>query len=999
MNRHAKGAGVRKVLAGFFFCISLCVATLSLAQSRMRQYEVDIPVRPLTQALQQFSAQTQLQHGYLPTDEAEERILVGPVQGYYTADEILTKLLPAGFTFEWIDTRTVSIVPPPTRSPPGGVDQEVTATDHQRAAVLLEQQLSMAFGDGRGGSARSPYHWDDRIVVEASRILDSGLDLDVPTRVIDREQIQASGASTIVDLLKQVTQQPFILSEPHLGDGTQFADLRGLGFDTTLVLINGRRTIATASSLSFNAFDLNSIPLAVVERIEIISDSTSAIHGADAIGGVFNIVLRDDVPEPTLDIDYGAAAGGAVERHAALSASGSGKRARGSVVFDYFDRGPLLGRERDRWANQDFTRFGGMDWRSPTASPGNVSSISFANLPGLSSSFAAIPAFGVGTSLTPTDFLPMAEQRNLESLYQYNSVLYEGTRKGAMAQGEYHLTPGVSAFGELLYVDRDNTREVEPPALTGVIVPATNPYNPFSEDVRVDTLIKDLGPRLSTRSAEMFRVVAGGRGRVRDWDWEVSLHKSQDDDTTVRTKELDPARVAAALAATDTDHALNVFGASGANSPQLLASLLAEPARSRFLTEATQAIAYAGGPLFSVPAGRVTAIVGGEWRDDHVQYDIAAPADLAGSHDRSVAAAFAEVRVPFVGPAAKVPAMHELSLIVSGRVDRYSDVGDSFNPQYALIWQPVSALTLRSSFADSFRPPSLFDLYMPLVQVPVPTADPARNGEFAFPIWAAGGNRDLQPSNANSFTTSVLFAPAGRTDLRIAANYWRIRIDDTVGVPSASRLLAAEDRFPGRIIRGEPSAADLAAGLPGPLQMIDVTRLNSGTIRTSGTDYSASFVLDTRVGRFVPSLSATWVHDFVTSDLIDGPGITRVGVANLQGSIARWKAAAGMAWSRRGIGVSSTVRYVPSYDDVDIFGHRNGREVHSQSVVDVQLSLDLGEMASQDSHWSGFEIRAGCINLFDEEPPFAEVGLLGGYDTSQGDLRQRFAYLKLAKKF
>ena len=103
----------------------------------------------------------------------------------------------------------------------------------------------------------------------------------------------------------------------------KFADLRGLGFDTTLVLINGRRTIATASSLSFNAFDLNSIPLGAVERIEIVSDSTSAIYGADAIGGVLNIVLRENIPEPRLDIDYGAAAGGGVERHAAFGASGA----------------------------------------------------------------------------------------------------------------------------------------------------------------------------------------------------------------------------------------------------------------------------------------------------------------------------------------------------------------------------------------------------------------------------------------------------------------------------------------------------------------------------------------------------------------------------------------------------------------------------------------------------------------------------------------------------
>ena len=196
-----------------------------------------------------------------------------------------------------------------------------------------------------------------------------------------------------------------------------------------------------------------------------MSDSTSAIYGADAIGGVVNIVLRENIPEPRLDIDYGAADGGAVERHAAFGASGSYGRARGSIVLDYFDRSPLLGRERDRWNNQDFTRFGGRDWRSPTASPGNVSSATLENLPGLSSSFAAIPAASPGATLTPADFLSTAGQRNLESLLRYQSIADAGTRKAAIAQGEYALAQQLTAYGELLYVDGETSKQFEPPAL------------------------------------------------------------------------------------------------------------------------------------------------------------------------------------------------------------------------------------------------------------------------------------------------------------------------------------------------------------------------------------------------------------------------------------------------------------------------------------------------------------------------------------------------------
>src|SRR4029453_12058679 len=164
------------------------------------------------------------------------------------------------------------------------------------------------------------------VLVEASRIAFDTLDLDIPVTVMDRRQIKGLGASTVTDLLRYVTQQTHTMRESFLGDGQQFAALRGLGLDTTLVLINGHRTVATASSLTFNAFDLNSIPLGAVERVEIVSESTSAMHGADAIAGVVNVVLRENIPEPTLDMDYGAAAGGAVERHAAFSVSGSNSR-------------------------------------------------------------------------------------------------------------------------------------------------------------------------------------------------------------------------------------------------------------------------------------------------------------------------------------------------------------------------------------------------------------------------------------------------------------------------------------------------------------------------------------------------------------------------------------------------------------------------------------------------------------------------------------------------
>jgi iron complex outermembrane receptor protein len=667
-------------------------------------------------------------------------------------------------------------------------------------------------------------------------------------------------------------------------------------------------------------------------------------------------------------------------------------------VLDYFDRSPLLGRERDRWNNQDFTRFGGRDWRSPTASPGNVSSITGEELPGLPSSFAAIPSTTPG-ALTPADFVSTAGTRNLESLSRYHSVGQSGTRKGAFAHGEFGLARQLTAYAELLYTDGEMSYQFEPPALSGALVSSANPYNPFGADVLVDALLTDLGSKTVTRRTEMIRSAGGLRGRVSDWDWDISLQKTQDNAITVRNGDLDPLLVGTALAASDPAEALNPFGGGGANSPALLTSLLAPPSRSRFRTEATQWVASVRGPLATLPAGALELTAGAEWREEQVRYDKGAPENFSGSNQRSIVAGFGEVRLPLFSEAARVPVLGEIALVLSGRFDDYSDVGQVFNPEYALIWRPTSALTLRTSVAQSFRPPPLFDLYMPHIDAPIPIADPARDGEFALPIWHAGGNPGLEPSAADSLNIGLRFEPKWSQAVRIAANYWRIAVDDTIGIPSAARLLAAEDLFPDRIHRGPPSASDLAAGRAGPVQLIDITRMNFGSVRTSGVDVSASVVLDTRAGRFRPELSGTWVHDYTTSNLVDGLDVSRVGVANFQGTIPRWRAVAALNWNRESFGITSSVRYVPSYDDVVFFGVRNGRRVASQAIVDAQLSIDLGQVAVGRSPWNGFELRVGAFNVFDEEPPFTEMALFSGYDVTQADLRQRFAYVKLSKKF
>jgi iron complex outermembrane receptor protein len=155
-----------------------------------------------------------------------------------------------------------------------------------------------------------------------------------------------------------------------------------LGKGATLVLIDGRRTITSAFLGAQGGFDLNSIPLAAVDRIEVLSDSASAIYGADAVGGVVNVILKKNIESPSASFYYGGADGGADETRASLAAGLSGDRFRVSATLDYLYRDFLMGSQRDRSANADFRRFGATDFRVATADPGNILSATAANLPG-----------------------------------------------------------------------------------------------------------------------------------------------------------------------------------------------------------------------------------------------------------------------------------------------------------------------------------------------------------------------------------------------------------------------------------------------------------------------------------------------------------------------------------------------------------------------------------------------------------------------------------------
>lgn len=859
-----------------------------------------------------------------------------------------------------------------------------------------------------GGAARhASAEQSEVIVVTGSRLKrPAGDEGPTPVVTFDRRRIEELGVTNVADVLGYLPQQPFSVNETSNLGGARQVRLRGLGSGTTLVLINGRRTVTSAVQAGQNFFDLNTIPLPAVERVEVLSSSASAVYGADALGGVVNIVLKRAIDRPQLDLYYGGAEGGAEERRASLSFGHAGDRWNAAITLDYFDRDYLFGTERPYTANQDYRALGGLDRRSQLASPGNITSNTTDNLPGLNSRIAAVPAGSTGIGLTPASFAATAGQINYENLTSYFSITPRARRYSAAGTFDYKLADGLTFFAEALFRNSEDVRIQTPPILSNALVPASNAFNPFGVPVRVNLALTGFsgspnGGQTNIVKSDFWRGVAGVTAHMGRWEGELSVLRIHETGTSRTDAVVNTARLNAALASSDPAAAFNPFQDGPGGSPTLLASLLDPDRVSRFRSDALQASVFVRGPLVDLPAGSVDMVLGAEARSEGINIGLAGTAGITPiDRERNTEAIFGELRVPIVGPDMGVPLMRSLVATLAGRYDHYSDFGGTSNPEVGVEWRPVGDLLLRGSWGGSFRPPSLYQLYFPATTLSGPTTDSLRNNEVVVVNTLTGGNPGLQPEKATALSAGALFTPGGRFNLRFGANWWRIRQDLRILTLSAPFIIANAGLFPGRVVRQAPTPADVAAGLPGRLVSVDLSNVNSGLLNTSGIDFEASGRIETAIGVFSLNAAATWVDYYRIADLPNQVPADRVGQAASANTVPRWRAVSTLGWSRDGASLAITTRWTSSYADVvPATNVRNGRRISSQAIVDLDGSIDLGRAGLDNGFVKGLTFRAGVKNLFDRTPDYAEVGGSFGVDTSQIDVRQRFIYAGLSKRF
>jgi outer membrane receptor protein involved in Fe transport len=1004
-------------------CVALAPAT---AQAATRHYEFNVAAGPLGSALNSYARQTGRQLLY------KSNLVAGlsapTLRGSLSADQALARLLAgtrirvrrAGRNVFVLTTASnaVAEAPPAARvrpqSPRRSAPTPLPARPPEQAASPAEEE---------GGP---------EIVVTGTHIRRAG---EVASQVISigRTDIEQSGYGTVAEVIASLPQNfggtatedtsltgaDRSIQNTGLGAG---ANLRGLGSDATLTLVNGRRLAGSGGKGDFA--DLSSIPTAAIERVEVLTDGASALYGSDAIGGVVNIILRKSVEGGETRLRAGSATSGGADDIQLGQLLGT-RWQGGRIVagYEYQHRSALEAADRRYTRSADLRPLGGSDRRLFFSNPGTI--LAFDPAVGSFVPAFAIPRGQDGTHLQPSDFRPGS---NLENQLAGTDLLPRQTRHSGYAHVEQEVGSAVRLFLEGRYSHRRFA--FDSPASTAFVqVDASNPYfvspdgAPFS--LIAYSFAEELGPTRNSGTVEAWSGTAGGSVELGgDWLLDVYATRAVENNRNDTTNIVQTDYLAEASGAvpdspgtpfrTGSSGFFNPYGEGRVNSHTILDFVSQGYSRERIDSRLTTFNIKADGALFDLPGGAVRLAAGGTWRRESFFrggesfYFGDAPRPLAGTDtDRTIKAGFAEILVPLFGPGNATTGFNRLELSAAVRHERYSDFGSTTDPKFGIVWEPMDGLRLRGSYGTSFRAPALREIGDPLVVGPTQLPDEAGNNRPV--LFLSGGNPDLGPERARSLTIGARVASPSLHGLNAELNFFRTSFTDRIGTPAFEDILNAlrDPIFAPFVTRVDPAgnAADRQQVLdlinhPGSIvpdflppeiftAIVDGRFVNTARVVVRGLDANVSHSF--RIGEADTSLgfNASYLLDFKRQITPVAPLINRVDTVGNPVDL-RVRATGSVNW--RNWGATASVNYVDSYvDDVS----NPDRKVDSWTTVDLQLRYEprLRGIAR------GLTLSLSVQNLFDADPPFVDQVGGYGYDAANADPLGRFVALQLIKRW
>jgi iron complex outermembrane receptor protein len=903
------------------------------------------------------------------------------------------------------------------------------------AIVRVGNAAAPAPGEIEAGSAAANnVSAEEPIVVTGSRI--PNVAPTSPLVVLTQENIRRSGAATIEDASRTIPQNFSSVNSSNatqaeeslgiLGLGNGAFNLRGLGADATLVLINGRRTAGSAA-LNGEAVNINTIPLSSVERIEILTDGASAIYGSDAIGGVVNIILKRNrgfSADSHVRYEDSSTSGNSYLVDQAISLGWGSGAIHASVGYRKTE---AVNAADFGFTTFDFRDRGGFDQRGiRSGQPGTID-LSFFE-------FVALPANNNGLNFTAADLIspyiidPATGNPRLDAIgnpvispnfpastrAEFLQASPETRNLSARVGVEQDVNPNIRIFADVLYSENKVNSVLGVPRIEA-FVPASNAFNDLGQEVFVSYLpTRELANGVisadTARNNQERLDISGGiqvTNFWRDWGANFTATLARDQQSFSRTQiDVNTPEFEAMIASSNPQQTINLFGNGTAQNNSVLAGLVTVHAAPTIRVKLQGYDLSLNGTVLNLPGGAVRTSIGAEYRREALR-------GLTASAVRKVSAVFGEIAIPIFGENLRFAGMDSLLLIGAARWEEYSLNGDfnangqadddarkfsQLSPRIGIRWRPASDLTILANWSRSFRAPTSTSLFG------VPSVFPAGIFSFLDPLAPGGprvvfpgvtfvANPALHPETATSWTAEITWAPRRIPGLRVSVGYNNTDFVDrlTSGfatiINNSAAVLTNPEVIPGFVVTRD-------AG--GNLTRVLVPRQVNAAVRASeAVDFSASYDFRTNMGAFHLGLAGVRSINVREQAFVGGPLLQLSGTT--QGP-SRWVGYTRLGWEYGGFDADIFVRHTSSYSN-QFFNRQNENRaperVAAYTTVDLNLSYSFRQTGNV---LNGLRLSVGARNLFNADFPFID-NVFGPYDPSRVDVRGRVLFLDVTKSF
>lgn len=852
----------------------------------------------------------------------------------------------------------------------------------------------------------------DAVTVTGSHIKRAAISGVGPVTVIDAEAIERSGAISVETLLQRLPSAAGFAGNQTSaywndgGWGTTGVNLRGLGRSRTLVLINGRRVVNGGSGAN-SSVDLSVIPVALIERIEVLKDGASAIYGADAVAGVVNIITKKKFDGVEASVRYGQTFQSDGEEGAAdLTWGMSGDRGSIMAAINYSESGAINMADRAPCglgeSNGQLVCVGSSATIGGRALLANGRRVNFNQDPnGDGDFFETYSGAKHGFNGNP-----------------YLNAVNPIKRVSFSTFGNLSLNDDLRLFTELMYTNRQSNQLATPGSIgqfRPVRIAADHPTNPTGQNLLLERRrLFEAGVRDFSQEVDTFRTVLGLEGQFGvGWDWSAAVNwgRSTGVDGSNNVANLD--RVEQTL---NTSICSNAPGAAipcgdylgfGDISPEVLDYIMFTN-RDNGGNEQKSFTANLSGQVFELPAGWVGVATGVEirkergWRDPD-QLTVLGIGNtnqqdpIAGEY--TAKEVFAEIAVPLLQDAFLA---QSLTLNAAVRYSDYDLFGDDTNYKVGLDWQIVPSLKVRANYATAFRIPGIPELFGGVSEGTLTTTDPCsrwsslpassvvrQNCQTAgVPadyvqlgnaiLTTVGGNRNLQPEDAETLTVGVVWTPTFVENLTLTADYFNVRIDNAIQRISGSTKLSVCYNTPGLSHLFCSPSNFTRSPLTGDIDFLSAQPVNAASERVSGVDLGALYQFD------LAGMDATfnWDVSYLKNyDVLPFPGANEINFAGKitggSGSYTQWRSFGALTLGNGPWSGSYSVQYIGSADDINASPGNIGDHAPSLTYHNAQVKFAVNE---------SMDVAFGVDNLFDKKAPFIKSYTDANTDTMTYDL-------------